>query len=320
MVAISDFVKIQKNDSCKHLATGMRYPNFVQWSGFVIPEFANIGLLHAGCDEDLALRRELGNYARVRMASSFDVLTLFCASLSESISENVKEVNGTIDVDFLAQCKNATEFLDIVKTLTEKYTDKITFHPFLGIHSDKENNLPLATMLLDSGLFEGIELYGSTYAENPEKFLEIFKMARNMNMKSRICCLGFRTLPDRDSIFEIMLNLKPTHLMNPNIAINNDGLRIFKNGTLYPEVCDFIKDHNVHIEFSPAPILSGKKGEQKAQIIRAFAENDISFSLCTEDMLFLNKSISEFATDLCNTGVFSVEEMSQLISDTPSAT
>lgn len=313
MASIADFVKIPKIDSCKNLSTGLRYSSFTQWANFLLPDFSENTRHFAGTEDDLALRAQISEYTEDRIGSSHDMLLLFCHSISESVSENVTFLNGTINVDFVSKCKNATEFLDVVKSASEKYSDKLKLRPFLGIDTDKENNLPLATMLLESGLFDGIELYGRTYAENPEKFLTIFKTARKMDLSSRICCLGFRGLKNREEIFELIENLCPTHLMNPNIAINNDALKIFKDGKIYPEVVKIVKDKNLQIEFSPAPILSGKKEQEKKLILREFVENDIPFSLCSEDMLYLNKSISEFAADLCNAGVFSIEEMTKII-------
>lgn len=291
----------------------MRYSTFTQWAGFLIPDLDENVPRNAGTDEDMALRHEINNYTQTRIGTPHDILLLFCHAISESISENVMRVNGTVNVDFLSKCKNATEFLDVVKQACSMYSDRITVRPFLGIDTDNENNLPLAEMLLESNYFDGIELYGTTYAENPERFLSIFKTAHKMGIESRICCLGFRTLKTQGEIIEILQNLQPTHLMNPNIAINNDALRIFENGKITPEIIALGHDSNLHLEFSPAPILSGKKGAEKARVIREFAENDIPFSFCTEDMLHLNKSLSEFASDLCNAGVFSKEEITKRI-------
>ena len=318
MTTVADFIKIQKSDSCKHLHTGMRYASFVRWSGFLVPGFSDTERLNAGSASDLALRSEVERFIQMRIDSAHDLSLLLSYALTESNSENVTACNGTVNIDFVSKCKNSTEFLDAISAVSEKYADKIAFRPFLGIDSDKENNLALANMLLESKLFSGIELYGTRFASTPEKYLMIFNTVHELNLDSRVCCFGFRELPDRDSIFELMLNLRPNLLLNPNIAINNDNLRIFKDLKIFPEVIAFIKDNNIHIEFSPAPILSGKKGEQKAQVIREFAENDIPFSLATEDTLYLNKSLSEFASDLCNAGVFSKDELVGIISSTPS--
>ncbi|MBQ9207891.1 MAG: hypothetical protein IJ158_14420 [Treponema sp.] len=318
MAIISDFIKTSKSDSCKHLSSGMSYSAFTQWAGFFIPDFDPNKKRNAGSPEDIEIRNEISSYTQMRVSSAHDILLLFCHAISESISENVTWMNGTVNVDFLSKCKNPTEFLDTVKEACEKYSNKIKVHPFLGIDTDNENNLPLAEMLLDSDIFEGIELYGRKYAENPEKFLSIFKTARTKGIESRISCVGFHGMQRQEDIFEIIRNLRPTHLLNPNIALNNDALKIFENGKICQQIFEMKKEFDVYIEFSPAPILSGNKSEQKAHAIREFAEMGIPFSLCSEDMLFLNKSISEFAADLCNMGVFSIEEMSQLISDKPS--
>ena len=314
MATISDFVKIPKIDSCKHLSTGMRYSSFVQWAGFLVPGFSEDKIQYPGTQENLETRAEIEKYTYDRISSARDILLLFCRSISESESENVKDLYGTINVDFVSKCGDTNEFLEVVKKSAEKFSTKIKFHPFLGINSEKENNLTLGASLLDSGFFEGIELYGTNYAENPEKYLSIFSTARKMNLKSRICCLGFRPLKNRVEIFELLENFNPTHILNPNIALNNDGLNIFENGKLSKNLIDFVKNTNLKIEFSPAPLLSGKKVREKTEFIRECAEKGLEISLCTEDSLFLNKSISEFSLDLCNAEIFSKEELESLIS------
>lgn len=311
MATIADFLEIKKTDSCKHLSTGMRYPVFTQWAGFLVPEFSDN--IKAGSDEYMSLKKSISSYTQDRIGCSHDIMLLFCHAISESVSENVKNLNGSLSVEYLSKCNNATEFLEIIKRTKEKYNDKINFRPFLGLDSDNENNLPLANMILESGLFEGIELYGTAFVETPEKFLAIFKSAHELNIETRISCQGLKNLQSRDELFELMLNFRPTHLLNPNIGLSNDKLKIFKDGKLYPEIVNFIHDNNIHIEFSPAPTLAERKPKEKAFAIREFAENDIDFSFCTEDVLFLGKSLSTFAADLCNLGVFSVEEMKGIL-------
>lgn len=313
MTNVSDFIKELKIDSCKHLSTGMRYANFVHWAGFIVPGFYENSMIRLEREKIVAMRSEISSYTQMRVANAHDIFMLFCYAISESITENVKVLNGTVNVDFLSKCRNATEFLDTVKQAVDKYSDKIRVRPFLGIDTDNENNLPLAEMLLESKLFDGIELYGTRFAVMPEKFLSLFNTAHRMNIDSRICCLGFYHLKSREEIFEILNNLKPTLLLNPNIAINNEALGVFKDERLCKEIVEFGKTTNMKMEFSPAPGLSYFKGSEKNNVIRDFAENGIPISLCTGDTLYLNKSLSEFATDLCNEGVFSKEEIMQII-------
>lgn len=174
MATISEFVKIPKIDSCKHLSSGMRYSTFTQWAGFLVPDFDEFATRNAGSEDDLKIRRDFCTFTQTRICSAHDILLLFCHAISESILENVAVLNGTVNVDFLSKCKNAAEFLDTVKEASEKYTDKIKVKPFLGIDSDNENNLPLAEMLLESNLLAGIELYGNKFAEMPERFFVNF--------------------------------------------------------------------------------------------------------------------------------------------------
>ena len=313
MVSISDFIKVPKIDSCKHLSSGMRYDSFVRWAGFIIPNFQEKLLEDVGGSEDLEFRKEIFSYINLRAGTPHDVFLLFCHSISESVTENVKVLNGTVNVDLLSNLNNPSDFIDAIKNSCEKYADKITVRPYLGLNSDIEKNINLATMLLESGIFAGIELYGTAFAEKPEKFLTIFKTARKLNIESRIGSLGLRNFADRASIWEIVQNLQPNVILNPNIVVKKDNLLIFKDGKILPEVINFLKSNNIRTEFSPAPFLSKQNSDEKIRVIREFAEQGLDFKLCSEDMLFLNKSLSEFAADLCNAGIFSKEEIVKII-------
>ncbi|MCR4822986.1 MAG: hypothetical protein K5873_08970 [Treponema sp.] len=318
MFSISDFVKISKKDTCRHLSSGMRFSSFIQWCGFMIPGFKEDSMKNAGSENDLFLRKEISLYTHTRIGSPHDIFLLFCHSISESITENITLLEGSVNVDYIDKCCNTTDFIDVIKNVCDKYSDKIKVRPVLGLDSDNENNLPLANMLLESGVFTGIELSGRGFVNNPEKFLSIFKTARSMNIDSKIGCLAFRDFEDRNAILEILQNLNPSVIVNPNIAIKDERLAVFSNGKIRPEVVSFLKDNEIETVFSPAPFLSGINSNEKNKAIREFAENGLKFSLCTEDMLYLNKSISEFAADLCNQGVFSKEELVSIISDKPS--
>ena len=196
MASISDFVKIPKKDSCKHLSTGLAYSSFTHWAGFIIPSFSENRVINAGSDSDLELRKEISSYTNLRIASARDIFLLYCHSVSESVSENVNFINGTVGVDFVSKFNNASEFIDVIKMTCDKYSDKVKLLPYLGLDSDNDNDIPLATMLLESGVFSGIELYGTAFSEQPEKFLNIFNTAHKMGIETRICCLGFRKVND----------------------------------------------------------------------------------------------------------------------------
>ena len=106
MAAISDFLKIPKIDSCKHLSSGMKYDSFTQWAGFLLPGFDELKSRPAGSVQDLAIRKDFNLYTQTRISSAHDILLLFCYAVSESISDGIKLLNGTVNVDFLSKCRN----------------------------------------------------------------------------------------------------------------------------------------------------------------------------------------------------------------------
>ena len=81
-----------------------------------------------------------------------------------------------------------------------------------------------------------------------------------------------------------------------------------------PRAITFMKDNDISVVVTPNLGFGEQKMdmEQKAKYVRAFLDAGITVKAGTESVLLLNKSLSQFAADLCNTGVFRANEVKEL--------
>ena len=70
----------------------MRYPAFVHWAGFLLPDFTEYEQRVAGSEQDMLLREEIEDYTQIRIGSAQDIYLLICHAISESLAENTNNI------------------------------------------------------------------------------------------------------------------------------------------------------------------------------------------------------------------------------------
>ncbi len=78
------------------------------------------------------------------------------------------------------------------------------------------------------------------------------------------------------------------------------------------ELISILKQEKIKIILTP-----DTNPEQKAKNLRIFLDAGLDCALGTKSILLFNKSISQFASELCNTKLFTKEEMTFLIKKSP---
>ncbi len=305
MVTIADFIKIPKTDSYNHLKFGMRYFSFVHWAGFFVPDFPENGIC---CDEDM--RSDIQNYISTKTATADDVQKLLSIAISEAISDTVKNLDAMIDFSLAESCGTPDNFIETIKKTIEKYSDKVEIRPFLSFNIDDFCNEELdeeslaallrnAGTLMKSGYFSGFDFCGNISEARIEKIKPLIRSSRGEKLPVSVCCDFIKSSEEFLSLFEIF---------KPSAVCNFD-----------PELCDeniqsVLKKKNVIFEISPELFLS-KDGfsAQKAAALKKVFEGEVVVKLCSGKILYTNSPISSFATELCNTGAFSKEELSGIL-------
>jgi len=278
MTTAGDFIRLPKADFHNHLDSGMRSSSYISWAGFYIPEMT---------------AREIELYSKIRIKTEKDVMSLLSLSLYEAEADNVKSVEGTVDLELNQYCQTPANFIELIQKTIEKYSGKIEFKPYLGFNSDTIDNVSLARSFLSSSVFAGVDIYGRTVSENPEYYAEGFASLHQHNLKIKFHSNFIKT---RDQLEKIISVVKPEMILDS------------ENKTLLKDCAGMLASAGIIVCLSPDNSDAG----EKARFIRSLLDSGVTVKLGTSSILFNNKTLSDFASSLCNTEILSKEEVSSL--------
>lgn len=293
MAELSDFSKIPKSDSFNDLLSGMRYSSYSRWAGFVIPGFSED-------DEcfDSKLNDDFKFYTDIKISGKKDLQSLFYMSLSEAAADNVKKLFGGIDFSLCKKCESPAEFISLIDEVKVKSENSTEILPILQINSDLENNLYLAETFLENRNFSGVILAGRKFLAQNEKtkiYEKILTTSRKSNLKTEVNGVGIKT---SDELNFALTTFKP------------DFVKDIPESAFDEKTFDFMKQTEICAEFTPyVPSRLETEKLKKYKFMRRLFDSGIKIRLCTGSLLLLKKSISEFAVDLCNSGIFSENEV-----------
>ncbi|WP_147613122.1 amidohydrolase family protein [Treponema pectinovorum] len=297
MTTVADFIKLPKKDSHNNLDLGMRYSSYVTWAGFYVPDFPEDGSF-----VKKELRAQVKDYTILRTASESDVQKLMALSLTEAIADNVQELYGTINYDLLDVCKTPEVFIALIENVKKKYAGQIKLKPILSIDTDniKENTMETAAYLLTSNVFSDVYLYGKNLLSMPQKFTAFIKMAKEKGINSEI---DVACAKSSDEFKKLLLSFVPAVIINGEKAARDK------------DILNFMNKNSISTVVTPNPDTANGNStmQKKAEYIRIMKEAGSKVTLASESMLIFNQSISQFASALCNTDLFSKEEVETLI-------
>ena len=296
--SISDFVKCPKTDTHNHLNLGMRYASYAPWAGFYIPDFPR---RMNGLDEFHAA--VIIPYTRPRCKTMKDVQDLFSLTVQDAIADNVKVLEGSADISFVHHCGSVENYVNLVQRVKDKFKDKIDFRPELGMGKtfDIEKIYKWAPELLESGVFNSIDLYGPEVEDGLDKFVDIYKLAAKLGIKKKAHVGEFSDAHSVQRFVEIF---------------ELDEVQHGRNAADDPSVVQFLREHNVALNICPeSNVMLGAEPSYKAEAekIRTLVDAGILVNLSTDDLLFFNKNNSEQCVDLAKTGLFTVDELKAML-------
>lgn len=296
MTSIADFIKLPKIDTHNHLDLGMRYSSYVPWAGFYIPDFPS-----TKCADEEVLFSDVHPYTHARNRTEKDVLDILNLSLTEAVSDGVTVVEGTVDLGLMQRCSGINGFAEVITKTIQKFKDRIAFNPVLGINSEDSNRLSEKWMLqlLRTGLFTGVDLYGKDVQLHPEDHAELFKIADNFGLKKKV---HGEYCTDPKQLLTLVKTLSPDEIQQGTSASKDK------------EVMKYLYENEITMNLCPQMCI--KTGVLKAYgecPIKRLADAHVHVTLCTDSLLVFNKSISEQCMELCNAGLFTKDEMIELI-------
>ena len=298
MISVTDFISLEKVDCHNHMNLGMRYASYAPWAGYQIPDFPRkmdgLGEMH-----DV-----IGKYTRNRTATKNDIRDVFTLAIQDAIADGIKVLEGSCDISFVNHCGgNPEDYCALVDEVQKKFADKIEFRPELGMGKTFPKNLidQWVPECLKSGVFKSLDLYGPEVEDGLNEFVPIYNLAAKLGIKKKAHVGEFS---DANSVKRFVEIFDLDEVQHGIGAAKDD------------KVMQFLKDRNIRCNITPeSNVMLGAVPSLKEHPIKKFVEMGIPVTICTDDLLFFNRSVSEQCVDLVNAGVLTVEQIKKIFED-----
>ena len=297
MISANEFINHHKVDAHNHLNLGMRYESYKNWAGFEIPDFPREK--YDGLDEMHAI---IADYTRPRIATAEDAETLITLSLEDALKDGVTVVEGSVDIQFVGHCNSSIDsFLEMVVKIQNKYKGKIDFRPELGMGKlfpkDKINEW--VPPCIESGVFKSIDLYGPEVFEGLDSFKPLYDLAGKLGLKKKAHVGEFS---DAISVKQFVDFFELDEVQHGIGAVEDD------------KILQYLADLNIRCNVTPASnIMLGASAKLEEHPIRKMYDAGIRLTICTDDLLFFNKTVSQQCADMVNCGLFTKEEILRIL-------
>lgn len=232
------------------------------------------------------------------MIAKEDVINFMEIAIESAIDDNISLLEASVDTNLARFFDNSIEQVIVeIKRIKEKYKSKIDFKPDIGINKDLplEKIYSYGNTCIESGVFNGIDIYGKEANQNLESFKELFDSARKNNIKTKAHIGEFS---DYKSIEETI------HLLNP------DELQHGINAVTSEKTMDLILERGIRLNICPQSNISlGAVSNIKKHPIRKLFDKGIKVTVNTDDLILFNATVTEELYNLYNNNIFSFDEL-----------
>ncbi|MFY9242108.1 MAG: hypothetical protein WAO74_03685 [Polaribacter sp.] len=238
-----------------------------------------------------------GNLNKI-MVTKEDVITFMEISIESSIDDNISLLEASVDTNLARFFDGSIDsVITEVKRIKEKYKTKIDFRPDIGINKD----LPLdkvyeyGNAFIESGIFNGIDIYGKEDNQNLKPFQELFETARKHNIKTKAHIGEFS---DYKTIEETIELLNPDELQHGINAVQSE------------KTMDLILERNIRLNTSPQSNIALRAVRNlKEHPVRKLFDKGINVTVNTDDLILFDATVSDELHNLYKENIFSWEEL-----------
>jgi len=247
------------------------------------------------------MMRFIIQHVNTLMRSSEDVITLMDIGIRSSMKDNVTHLEASVDTGLVRYFDNSMEALiNAVGELKEKYKSEIDFSPEIGIKKScaLDEVYRDGIVCIESGVFEGIDLYGEESGQDLDGFKEIFQEAKAKSKKTKIHIGEFS---DPQSIVRAIETLEPGEIQH--------GI----NAAASEEAIQLILDRKIRLNICPHSNVALKAvGSLEEHPIRKLYDAGVNITINTDDFLLFNSTITDQFVDLIQRGMFTFEEIDEI--------
>lgn len=235
------------------------------------------------------------------MVTGDDVITFFKIAIESSIDDNITLLEASIDIGLAKFFNNSIDkVIEIVRALKEHYKTQIDFRPDIGINKDlpKSKVYSDGVKCVESGEFNGIDLYGKEANQDLAPFSKLYDMAKDHGIKTKVHIGEFS---DHRTIENAIKILRPNEIQHGITAVNSK------------HTMDLILKHNIRLNICPASNLAlGAIPSIEAHPLRTLYDYGIKLTINTDDLILFNTTITDEFIYLLEHHMFSFEELNEI--------
>lgn len=286
--------KIPKSDLHNHAPLGGSRKILYQLTGYMLPElkerFDSILDMNAWCKRNLKGKLGVTNEYITRVLATFmqaknDGVTVFAPNFAICAS---KDFNHSFDA-----------LLNFISTITKQFSEDMAIYPELCLDRNKyvaetEEN---ATYLLESGLFSTIDMTGDEFL-GVDEFRNIYARAKKLGIIRKAHVGEFAPA---DFVSDAISKLDLNTVQHGLSAVYDDKL------------LTTLRKDSISLTICPTSnyVLS-RVDSIKNHPIKQFCKKGIPVTICSDDILVFNSSVSEEYLKLYNNKVLSAFELNSI--------
>ncbi|NNE77384.1 MAG: hypothetical protein HKN31_09965 [Pricia sp.] len=240
----------------------------------------------------------INNEVNAEMVTADDMMYFMEMALKNCISDRVTYLEASIDISFVRFFNDSIEeLISVVQQLKENFKPFVDFRPDIGINKDYDLQKAYSDgyICMNSGLFNGIDIYGLEINKKLDGFVEIFDYARKKSLKTKVHIGEFS---DYRSIETAIYLLNPSEIQHGIKAADST------------ETMDLIAKKGIRLNICPqSNVCLGVVSSIADLPIRKLFDHGIRITINTDDHLLFNSTVSDQFVDLINHEMFSFKEI-----------
>jgi adenosine deaminase len=283
---------LPKSDLHNHSMLGSRFRVLENYTGTKLkpppvrmPEFQNF--------EDY-----LGGIFKELIPQNDFFACMIRAAFLQAMADGITVLQMSIDSRFYHYFPNKEkDIVEIVEMARQETAPGIKFIPQIGMDRTHDINLLSleANALMDTSYFASIDLYGDEMFGDINRFVPIYKRAKQLKM---ILCAHAGEYGTADSVRDVIELLELQQVQH--------GI----GAAASPEVMKWISDNKILLNVCPTSnVVLCRAKSIKEHPVRTLFDHGIKVTINTDDLMIFGQSVSEEYMNLFREGVFSAEEL-----------
>jgi len=235
------------------------------------------------------------------MTSSEEVINLMDIGIKSSMADNVTYLEASIDINLFRFFNNSVhEFIEAVDRLKKNYLGKIDFRPEIGIKKDSPTEIIYESGMqcIESGVFNGLDIYGNEKDWDLSGFQELFLYAKTKKLKTKVHIGEFS---GHETIEKAIEQLEPDEIQHGIHAAES-------NNTMH-----MIVERGIRMNVCPqSNIALGVVANIYAHPIRKLYDSGINLTINTDDLLLFNATLTDQYVNLIEHDIFTLKEINEI--------